>query len=145
MPVEKGYVWFTVEETISLPTTSPYAIGKTAPEIQTTWCNWDRWLSQMVCEMLNMNMCCFVVIFKSPTNFNGFDNLLELGGTINFHWALSQGEDQVVGRRRCASMAGFTQVAGLRRRSSEWSKLMLHIAPEIATDDKHIMIYYSKK
>ena len=30
VPVEKGYVWFTVEETITSPTTSPYAIGKAA-------------------------------------------------------------------------------------------------------------------
>ncbi|CAL1136614.1 unnamed protein product [Cladocopium goreaui] len=28
VPAEKGYVWFTVEETITSPTTSPYAIGK---------------------------------------------------------------------------------------------------------------------
>jgi len=28
VPVEKGYVWFTVEETIMLPTTSSHAIGK---------------------------------------------------------------------------------------------------------------------
>jgi len=34
VPVEKGYVWFTVEETIMLPTTSSHAIGKGATQIQ---------------------------------------------------------------------------------------------------------------
>jgi hypothetical protein len=33
VPAEKGYVWFTVEETITSPTTSPYAIGKAAAEM----------------------------------------------------------------------------------------------------------------
>lgn len=34
VPAEKGYVWFTVEETITSPTTSPYAIGKAAAEVK---------------------------------------------------------------------------------------------------------------